>query len=172
MAATTHTGQLVRPISSTVPGACDPRGSSLLRMFRFERRWLVRVFEAVLPGGDPTLQLGAADVAMGRFVDDFLARAPLTAVLGLRAGLWLILLAPLFVLRRPRTFLGLSLVQRSELVDRLRRSDLYLVRESATLFKIVGCLGFCGLGPVQRRIGIHPTDQTLPAWARQEEDRR
>ena len=29
---------------------------------------------------------------------------------------------------------------------------------------IVGCLGFCGLGPVQRRIGIYPSDEILPAW--------
>jgi hypothetical protein len=167
MAVTTHGGQLVRPVSSTVPGACDVRGSSLLRLFRFERRWLLRVFEAVLPPGDPTLALGAGDVPMGRFVDDFLASAPLTAVLGLRGGLWLILLAPLFVLGRPRTFLGLTPAERGALLERLRRSNLYLVRESATLFKIVGCLGYCGLGPVQRRIGIHPTDQTLPAWAKE-----
>src|SRR5688572_803777 len=151
MAATTHTGQLVRTVSSTVPGPSDPQGSSLLRLFRFERRWLIRVFEAVLPAGEDSLGLGAADVPMGRFADDFLARAPLTAVLGLRGALWLVMLAPLFVLGRPRTFLGLSPGQRGELLDRLRRSDLYLVRESATLFKIVGCLGFCGLGPVQRR---------------------
>jgi hypothetical protein len=164
MAATTHTGQMNRPVSPAVPGPCEPRGGSFLRLFRFERRWVCRVFEAVLPPGDPTLQLGAADVPMGRFVDDFLASAPLSAVLGLRGGLWLVLLAPIFVLRRPRTFLGLSPAERGALLERLRRSDLYLVRESATLFKIVGGLGFCGLGPVQRRIGIYPSDETLPAW--------
>jgi len=164
MAATTHIGQRKSPVSLEVPGPADPRGRSLLRLLRFERRWLVRVFEAVLPPGDPTLALGAAQAPMGNFVDDFLARAPLPAVLGLRAGLWLVMLAPLLVLGRPRTFLGLSPADRFALLDRLRKSDLYLVRESATLFKIVACLGFCGLPPIQQRIGIYPTDETLPSW--------
>jgi hypothetical protein len=169
MAATTHIGQRAQPIEEPLPGPAGPRGRSFLRLFRFERRWLVRIFEAVLPSGDGPLGLGAADVPMGRFVDDFLARAPLSAVLGLRAGLWMVMLAPLVVLRRPRTFLGLAPPQRIALLDELRHSDHYLVRETATLFKIVGCLGFCGLGPVQRRIGIFPTDDTLPAWSREPE---
>jgi hypothetical protein len=168
MAATTHIGQVKRPLLPAPPGPVSPRGSSPLRLFRFERRWLLQVFETVLPAGEPALPLGAADVPMGRFLDDFLARAPLQAVLGLRAGLWMLVLAPLVSLRRPRTFLGLSAQDRAALIDRFRRSNHYLVRESATLFKIVGCLGFCGLGPIQQRIGIYPVDQTLPSWAREE----
>jgi len=87
----------------------DPAGSSLARMLRFERRWLVRVFENLLPrGADPRLSLGAADVPMGRFVDDLLASSPLEFTVGLRLCLWMTMLAPLVVLRRFRTFLGLS----------------------------------------------------------------
>jgi hypothetical protein len=146
----------------------EPAGRSLLRLFRFERRWLARVFETVLPSGtDPTMALGARDVPMGRFVDDLLVNAPLLTVVGLRAALWMVMLAPLPCLRRFRTFTGLNAGERSALLDRLRRSDRYLVRESVILFKIVACLGFCGLGPVQRRLGIHPTDSTPPSWARE-----
>jgi hypothetical protein len=151
-------------VTPALPGPADPRGSSLLRLLNVERRWLVAIFETVLPTGEG-LPLGAAQAPLGRFVDDFLARAPLTAVLGLRGALWLVMLAPLVLLRRPRTFLGLPPAERTVLLERLRRSDWYLVRESAVLFKIVGCLGFCGLGPVQRQLGIHPTDPDLPPWA-------
>ena len=158
-----HIGPAAVAVAPEPGGRADPRGGSLLRLLRFERRWLVSVFEVVLPSEGP-LGLGAADVPMGRFVDDLLARMPLQAVLGLRAALWMLMLAPPFVLRRARTFLGLAAADRLALLDRLRRSDHYLVRESAVLFKIVGCLGFCGLAVLQRRIGIHPVDQTPPAW--------
>src|SRR6185436_3401846 len=159
----THRGQGAVE-AAALPGPAAPRGSSPLRLFRFERRWLVAIFETVLPGGDPALALGAADAPLGRFLDDFLARAPLQAVLGLRASLWLLMLSPLFVLGRPRPFLGLATPARLAVLERLRRSNVYLVRESALLFKIVGCLGLCGLVPVQERLGIFPTDRTLPPW--------
>jgi hypothetical protein len=161
----THTGQGEAAVTPALPGPAGPQRSSLLRLFRFERRWLLAVIETVLPAGEAGLPWGAAHAPLGRFVDDFLARAPLPAVLGLRAGLWLVILAPPFVLGRPHSFLGLPPQQRLALLDRLRRSDRYLVRESALFFKIVGCLGFCGLAPVQRQLGIHPTDGTLPPWA-------
>ncbi len=145
----------------------EPARGSPLRLFRFERRWLCRVFESVLPAGaDPGLPLGARDVPMGRFLDDLLARAPLLTVIGLRGALWLVMLAPLALLRRPRTFLGLDPATRAALLDRLRHSDRYMVRESVTLLKIIACLGFGGLAPVQQHLGIHPTDDTPPDWAR------
>jgi hypothetical protein len=144
----------------------DPAGSSPLRLFRFERRWLTRIFQAILPSGaHPRMPLGARDVPAGRFVDDLLASAPLLSVLGLRAALWLVMAAPLFG-RRPGTFAGLGAGGRVALLDRLRRSDRYLVRQAVTLLKVVACLAVCGLGPVQRRLGVHPTDATPPPWAR------
>jgi hypothetical protein len=165
MPVTKRTGAGEAAVTPVLPGAVGPRGSSPLRLFRFERRWLVAIFETVLPSGEPALPLGAVDAPLGRFVDDFLARAPLPAVLGLRASLWLVMLAPVVLRRRPGTLLGLPPSERLGVLERLRRSDHYLVREAALLFKIVGCLGFCGLAPVQQRLGIHPTDRTLPPWA-------
>jgi hypothetical protein len=146
---------------------CEPAIGSALRMFRFERRWMVRVFEAMLPAGvDPRLTLGAEEVPLGRFVDEFLGRARLESVTGLRAGVWMIMLAPLFVLRRFRTFVGLDPAERREVLDRVSRSNIYLVRESAHFLKIIGCLAFCGLTTVQRQLGIYPLDAELPPWAR------
>jgi hypothetical protein len=108
--------------------------------------------------------VGAGDAPLGRFVDDLLRRAPLAAVLGLRAALWLVLLAPL-AQGRLRTFLGLEPRSRLALLQRLCRSDRYLVREAALLFKVVGCLGLCGLPALQRQLGIQPVDAQPPPWA-------
>jgi hypothetical protein len=145
----------------------DPVGSDLLRLLRFERRWLLRIFAAILPsGGDPAQPRGAADVPLGRFIDDFAVHAPLITLIGLRAAVWLVMLAPLLVLRRGRTFLGLGAAEQVQLLERLRRSNRYFVRESALLLKLVACLGFCGLAAIQEPIGIVPLDETPPDWAR------
>jgi hypothetical protein len=139
----------------------------VLRLLRFERRWLVRVCETILPPGDgPDLPRGAAAVPMGRFVDDFVVHAPLLSMLGLRAALWMLMLAPVFLLGRCQAFLDLPHGERVTLLDRLRRSNSYLVRESMLLIKLVACLGFCGLAAVQEPLGIYPTDETPPTWAR------
>jgi hypothetical protein len=145
----------------------DPAGSDLLRLLRFERRWLLRIFAAILPSGvDPAQPRGAVDVPMGRFIDDFVVHAPLVTLIGLRAALWLVMLAPLVVLGRARSFLGLGATEQVDVLDRLRRSDRYFVRESALLLKLVACLGFCGLAAVQEPIGIAPLDDLPPDWAR------
>jgi hypothetical protein len=147
-------------------GWCEPAGSSPWRLFRFERRWLARVFDSLLPPAPESGLPGARDVPLGRFIDDLLAASPLVSVTGLRAALWLVWLAPLFLHRRLVAFGGLAPAGQNALLDRLRRSDVYLVRQAVTFLKILACLGLCGLGPVQRRLGIHPTDVTPPAWAK------
>jgi hypothetical protein len=147
----------------------DPVGSSLLRMTRFERRLLVRVFEVLLPrGADPRVPFGAADVPMGRFVDDLLAESGLEFVAGLRLCLWMVMLAPIVVLRRLRTFLGVAPSDQAAVLERLRTSDLYVVREAPMLLKTIACLGFCGLPHVQGALGMHPIDETPPSWAKRE----
>jgi hypothetical protein len=150
-------------------GPVRPARGSALRMFRFERRWLVALFEALLPSGvDPRFPDGADRVPTGRYVDDFVTHAPLETVFALRAGLWVAMLAPPFLLRRFRTFMGLAPGEKVALLEALLRSRIYLVRETALLFKIFACLGPCGLPAVQARIGIHPIDGQPPEWARPE----
>jgi hypothetical protein len=146
--------------------ASDPTGSSLLRMLHFERRWLVRTFEVIVPrDADPRVPLGAADVPMGRFVDDLLACSSLEFIAGLRLCLWMTMLASLVVLRTPRTFLALASWEQAIVLDRLRSSDSYLLREAPMLLKTIACLGFFGLPQVQGSIGLHPIDLSPPSWA-------
>src|SRR5690242_14117090 len=95
-------GAVREPVRLASP--VDPEEGSARRMSRFERRWLVRMSETLLPSqADPRLAIGASDVPMGRFVHDLLAHAPLDFVMGLRIVLWAVMLAPLVVFRRLRT---------------------------------------------------------------------
>lgn len=133
----------------------------------FERRWLAAIFAAVLPGcDDPRFPLGAEQPGAERYVDALLAGAPRGFVRGLRACTWLLQLAPLLLLGRFCSFGGLPPAARAELLERMTRSERYLVRELPMLFKTAACLGVCGLPQVQRRIGIHPVDAADPDWAR------
>jgi len=137
----------------------------------YERRCLLAIFETVLPSGAAErMPFGAADVPMGRFLEDFFRHAPAQVRFGLRACTWLVALSAPFVLGRFRTFLGLAPGERLELLARFGRSSSYLVREVPLLFKTVACLAYCGLPDVQSRLGISPVDATPPSWARAHAD--
>jgi len=132
-----------------------------------ERRWLLDVFDTVVPAGvTERAPLGAKDVPLARFLDDLFASAPAHFCLGLKACVWFVTFAPLFVLGRFTTFSALSMEERMKLLARLGESDTYVIREMPLLFKTVACLGYCGIPEVQARIGIAPVDATPPEWAR------
>lgn len=138
-----------------------------MKLFRFERRWLLLVFDTVVPSGaDERLPFGASDAPMDRFIDDLMDRAPFQFCIGLRVCLWVVMLSPLFLIGHIATFAGLSPVDRARLLTVMGESDRYLIREMPLLFKTVACLGFCGLPEVQRRVGITVVDRSLPEWAR------
>ena len=143
-----------------------PGGSHPLRLYNFERRWLLAIISLVLPAGaGERLPWGAADVPLGSFLDDLLDSAPLKFVAGVRACVWMVVLCPPLLFGRMKTFLGLNDADRLLVLERLKSSPIYVVREMPLMFKMIVCLAFCGLPQVQKRLGIHPTDTTPPSWA-------
>lgn len=127
-----------------------------MRLFSFERRWLIAILRDLVPG--------AAEAPLERYLDDLVRHAPLEFLLGLRACVWVVLLSPPLLLGRWCSYLGLSRRERSRLHERLGESSIYLLREMPTMFKMVGCLGYCGLPQVQRRLGIPATRPEPPSW--------
>ncbi len=125
-----------------------------MKLRAFEQRWLESIFVTILPEGIEGLP-GAAKVEWRPFLDDFAAVAPARMFLGLRGALWLVaLLAPLLVLHRPRTFMGLAADQRLRVLQGLRESRFYLVRELPVLLKSIACLAYCRLPEVQAKVGL------------------
>ena len=84
-------------------------------------------------------------------------------LLGFHAAIWIVGLAPLFMLRRLRTFAGLPQSEGSALLDRMAHSDVYIVRELPTLLKMIVCLGYAGHPKVLDAVGI-PNDGVPPDW--------
>ena len=157
------------PLESLAAPA-PPAGSHALRLFNFERRWLLAIICTILPSGSAErLPWGATDAPLGSFLDDLLDSAPLKFVAGVRACVWLVVLSPPLLLGRFTTFFGLNAADRLLVLERLKQNPIYVVREMPLMFKMIVCLGFCGLPQVQHALGIHPIDATPPAWARPEE---
>lgn len=135
-----------------------------MRLADFERRWLLTIFDTVLPTSDPRFALEGA--RLSDYIEHLMVRAPRHFALGLRLCAWLLQLCPLLLMGRLRSFGGLGREERVALLNRLGRARHPLVGEIPLLFKMSACLGVCGLPGVQRAIGITPTDASPPPWAR------
>jgi hypothetical protein len=112
-------------------------------MFAFERRWVLAILSSFAPegtGGPGRLAPEPGEVDyFAAFHALFTEGAPL-ASLGLRLGLWLVSLCPLFMLGRFSTFAGLAIDERVALLDRLLESNVFPLRESTFLLKTAASL--------------------------------
>lgn len=141
-----------------------------MRWLSFERRWLAAIWATIFPSGTQGgLALGARDVALDRFLDELVAFAPARVTLGARVCVWLLTLCPLFVLGRFALFPSLDAEARLAVLEKLRASDVYLVRELPILFKMLGALGYAGLPAVHEELGIPVRDREPPDWAAEPE---
>lgn len=138
-----------------------------MKLFSFERRWMVSIFEAVVPSGaTDAVSLGAADLPMGRYADELVRYAPPRVAFGYRAAAWLIVLFGPLLTGSPARFTKLDPARRAQVLERMERSTVYLVRELPTLYKMLSVLGYCGAPQVQQQLGITRIDDTPPEWMR------
>lgn len=136
-----------------------------MRLLAFERRWMVAIFEAVLPSGVvPSVSLGPADLPMARFADEVVRVAPTRQAIGFRAAAWILALLGPALTGRPRRFMALDPADRAAVLDRLSRSRVFVLRELPVLFKMLAMLGYCGAPDVQRQLGVTRVDDTPPSW--------
>jgi hypothetical protein len=124
-----------------------------MKLRSFEVRWADTIGRALLPPG----LLGGVvdDVALGEEFRRECLEPPWYAALLLRASLWLTWLAPLFSLRRPRTFGALEPAAREARLEKLLDSKVYVVRATATFLKLSACMFLLGDERVLRRIGAY-----------------
>ena len=133
--------------------------------FAFERRWLAALWATILPSGSAGgIPLGARDVPLDRFLDELCAFAPARVTWGARVCVWLLTFCPLFVIGRFALFPSLDAEARLAVLEKLRASDVYLIRELPILFKMLGALGFGGLPEVQTCMGIAVRSEEPPEW--------
>jgi hypothetical protein len=112
---------------------------------RTERRWARAAFGAIYPSHScEAIEVGICDLDVEAFLGDLLRRIPLMAVLGLRVGIWIVALAPILVLKRFVTILGLTPGEQQALVIALLSSSSYAIRQLVVALKATGGLLFGG----------------------------
>ncbi len=130
-----------------------------------ERRWLLAIWDTMLPSGAAAgMPLGASDVPLSLFADDLLEKAPGETRLGVRLATWVVSLWPILWRLKLRTFASLSAEDRLACLESLERSRIYTLREVVNLLKIMGCMGYCGSPEVQRGLGMNTPDTTPAPW--------
>ncbi|HEY3817331.1 MAG TPA: hypothetical protein VGL81_09185 [Polyangiaceae bacterium] len=127
-----------------------------MRLTRFEDRWAEAAMGAIFPG---SAEGGLADIRaldVRRFLRQLMRSVPFQAAFGVRAAVWLVALAPLFVLGRFATIAGLAMADRERVVATLVVSKSYVVRSLVLILKTMGALLYAGDGAVRARMLLPP----------------
>ena len=136
-------------------------------MLAFERRWAHAILSSFAPESGPGLAPRASDIEyVGTFVGLY-DSARLIARVGIRLGLWLVALAPVWLLGRARTMARLTLQQRQAVLARLLEHRAYPVREAAFLLKLCACLALFANEDVRARSGYDRPESELVPLARE-----
>jgi hypothetical protein len=115
--------------------------ASMRSLTRVERSWARATLEAIYPARScDALPLGIGDLDVEGFLADLLRRIPLTSALGLRVAIWIVALAPIFLLRRFVTVNRLGSLEQQAIVLALLSSSIYAVRQLVTALKATGGL--------------------------------
>ena len=110
-----------------------------MKLFGFELAWATAAFDAIFPER-AALPHGIARMQPARFLADVVASSPLEQSIGLRLTLWMIALAPLWLLRRPKTIADIRPDERQRVLELLIASPVYAVRQLVVAFKALGSM--------------------------------
>ncbi len=130
-----------------------------MRLASWESAWAEAAMQAIFPGSPEEGMAGIADMGLTGFLADVMRYLPTRAALGMRIAIWLVALAPLFVLGRLTTIARLPLLDRERVVAALAGSRVYAVRSLVLILKTMGALLYGGDASVRARM----TAASVPA---------
>lgn len=125
-----------------------------MKLARFEDRWAEAAMGAIFPGSS---EAGLRDIRamdVSGHMREVMRCVPFKVALGLRIAIWMIALAPLFVLGRLATIVGLALADREKVVSELVTSRFYGVRSLVLFVKTMGALLYAGDDAVRARMAV------------------
>jgi len=108
----------------------------------FERRWRDALLAAVIPAPPDAERPGLGALDLASFWQSFAKAAPPLLGLGLRVAVWVLTLAPLFLLGKLRLFPSLAEPQKDRLLCRALGSRLYLLRQLVVSLKAVASFAY------------------------------
>lgn len=120
-------------------------------MTRWEQAWAEAVLTAFVVEGAPGLNVSQGEVdylhALGRMRE----RGTALAAFGLRAAIWMVAMAPLWLFGRFVMFGTLARTERTELLSRLLTHKSFAVRELTLLLKLTAAMALLGTASVRAR---------------------
>jgi hypothetical protein len=123
-----------------------------MTLTKLETTWAEASMGAIFPGSHDA---GLADIRamdLRGFLSRVLQTVPFQAAFGLRAAIWIVALAPLFVLGRFRTIVGLEQADRERLITTLVGNRSYVIRSLVMILKTIGALLYAGDDGVRARM--------------------
>jgi hypothetical protein len=140
------------------------------RLTGFENAWAEAALAAIFPGSREDGLAGIGSMDVRGYLRDAMRRMPLKAAVGMRVAVWLVALAPIFVLGRLATIARLAAADRERVIARLVSSGSYAVRSLVLVLKTMGALLYAGDDAVRSRIlkpllraGGSPSSSASPA---------
>jgi hypothetical protein len=134
-----------------------------MNLTKLETTWAEAAMGAIFPG---SREAGLADIRgmdLRGFLSQVVTTVPFQAALGLRLAIWIVALAPLFVLGRFATVVGLDQAGREQLIVRLLAHRSYALRSLVLILKTIGALLYAGDDAVRARMNTPaPQPQLVP----------
>lgn len=132
-----------------------------MRLTGIENRWAEAAMGAIFPGSreEGLTDIRAMDVR--GFLARVVASVPSKVALGLRLAVWIVALAPLFVLGRLATITSLAQADRERVVTALVSSRNYALRSLVMILKTMGALLYAGDDGVRARMMVPSKPKSL-----------
>ena len=123
-----------------------------MKLARFECRWAEAAMQAIFPGSTEAGLAGIQAMDVRSFLRELMQSLPWRAALGFRLAVWLVAVAPLFLLHRFVTITRLGLDERERILAALVASPSYAVRSLVLLLKALGALLYAADERVRTRM--------------------
>jgi hypothetical protein len=120
-------------------------------MTRWEQAWAEAVLNAFVVDDAPGLNVRKGEVDYMPALRGMRERGTALAAFGLRAAIWMVATAPLWLFGRFALFGTLAGAERSELLSRLLSHHSFAVRELTLLLKLTAAMALLGTASVRAR---------------------
>jgi hypothetical protein len=132
-------------------------------MTRWEQTWAEAVLTAFVVDGSPGLNVTKGEVDYLSALRRMHSGGTALAAFGLRAAIWMVATAPLWLFGRFALFGTLARSERTELLCRLLSHKSFVVRELTLLLKLTAAFALLGTASVRARSHYDTTNHITPA---------
>lgn len=142
-------------------------------MMAFEERWAAAVLAGFAPPSDSGLAPRAGDVDYLEAMREMMRVGTSLSRIGMRVALFIAALSPFWMRFRFRTFVSLVPSERAEMLARLLRHRIFMVRELMLLLKLCACMALFRSPAVRARSRYdRPDEEAMDGAALDSGERR